>query len=31
MQAERKLGGQWKLVYTSNSELFGRLASSRLL
>lgn len=30
MQAERKLDGQWKLVYTSNSELFGLLALSRL-
>ena len=29
-QAERKLDGQWKLVYTSNSELFGLLALSRL-
>lgn len=24
------LDGQWKLVYTSNSELFGLLALSRL-
>ena len=30
LQAERKLDGQWKLVYTSNSELFGLLALSRL-
>ena len=30
VQAERKLDGQWKLVYTSNSELFGLLALSRL-
>ena len=30
MQAERVLDGQWKLVYTSNSELFGLLALSRL-
>ncbi|CAL5229816.1 g13217 [Coccomyxa viridis] len=29
-EAERKLDGQWKLVYTSNSELFGLLALSRL-
>ena len=30
LQAERVLDGQWKLVYTSNSELFGLLALSRL-
>lgn len=30
MQAENLLDGQWKLVYTSNSELFGLLALSRL-
>ena len=29
-QAEKVLDGQWKLVYTSNSELFGLLALSRL-
>ncbi|CAK0784351.1 hypothetical protein CVIRNUC_007555 [Coccomyxa viridis] len=29
-EAERVLDGQWKLVYTSNSELFGLLALSRL-
>lgn len=30
MQAERYLNGQWKLVYTSNSELFGLLGLSKL-
>ncbi|KAK9908266.1 hypothetical protein WJX75_005120 [Coccomyxa subellipsoidea] len=29
-EAEKVLDGQWKLVYTSNSELFGLLALSRL-
>lgn len=29
-EAENLLDGQWKLVYTSNSELFGLLALSRL-
>ena len=30
MQAERYLDGQWKLVYTSNSELLGLLGLSKL-
>ncbi len=30
VQAEKVLDGQWKLVYTSNSELFALLALSRL-